>query len=153
MGRIIFLIAGHLCMALAFVGIFVPILPTVPFILLAAYCYSRGSTKFYNWLVKHPKFGPSVIEWRDHRIVRPRAKIASVITIAISLSIPIFVVDLPLWQKVTVAVIGVSVMIFLISCPSEKPKEDPEAQDSMAPDQCPDPDLADTNQSSLTHSA
>lgn len=110
-------------MALAFIGIFVPILPTVPFILLAACCYSRGSQKFYNWLIKHPKFGPAVIEWRDHRIVRPRAKVASVITIALSLSFPVFVIELPLWVRVSVSIIGVSVMAFLISCPSEAPEQ------------------------------
>lgn len=119
-------------MALAFIGIFVPILPTVPFILLAACCYSRGSQKFYNWLIKHPKFGPAVIEWRDHRIVRPRAKVASVITIALSLSFPVFVIELPLWVRVSVSIIGVSVMAFLISCPSEAPEQSLEEHSSVS---------------------
>ena len=121
-GRLFFILAGHLCLSLAIVGIFLPILPTVPFVLLAAACYSRGSEKFYLWIVNHPRFGSTVVEWRDHRVVRPRAKLASVCTIAISLCFPIFVIDLPLWGRVLVGVIGVSVIVFLISCPSEAPK-------------------------------
>lgn len=58
--RVILLLAGTLCVAIGAVGIFLPVLPTTPFILLAAACYARSSDRMYRWLVSHPRFGRSM---------------------------------------------------------------------------------------------
>jgi uncharacterized protein len=117
-GRYLYLFAGHLSLALAFIGIFIPLLPTVPFVLLAAFCYSRGSDRFHRWLLAHPRFGPAVAEWRDHRIVRPRAKALSVVTLSLSLCFPLFILDLSIPVRVIAGLIIAGVMVFLLSCPS-----------------------------------
>lgn len=66
--------AGLLAVALGIAGIFLPLLPTTPFILLAAFCFSRGSRRFEAWLLAHPHFGPLVADWRARRAVPRRAK-------------------------------------------------------------------------------
>ena len=66
--------AGLLAVALGIAGIFLPLLPTTPFVLLAAFCFSRGSRRFEAWLLAHPRFGPMVVDWRARRAVPRRAK-------------------------------------------------------------------------------
>ncbi|MFT3663457.1 YbaN family protein [Piscinibacter sp.] len=66
--------AGFASLALGIVGIFLPLLPTTPFVLLAAFCFSRGSERFETWLLAHPRFGPMVADWRARRAVPRRAK-------------------------------------------------------------------------------
>jgi len=66
--------AGLTSLALGIVGIFLPLLPTTPFVLLAAFCFSRGSERVETWLLTHPRFGPMVADWRARRAVPRRAK-------------------------------------------------------------------------------
>jgi uncharacterized membrane protein YbaN (DUF454 family) len=73
-------------MAVGFVGIFVPLLPTTPFVLLAAVCYSRGSERFHTWLHQHPHFGPMIHSWREHRAIGTRAKVVAAITVVVSIT-------------------------------------------------------------------
>jgi hypothetical protein len=72
--RLPWLIAGLISLVLGIVGVFVPLLPTTPFVLLAAACFSRGSSRCERWLVSHPRFGQMVREWRAHHAVPLRAK-------------------------------------------------------------------------------
>lgn len=72
--RVLWLLAGLLSLATGIVGIFLPLLPTTPFVLLAAFCFSRGSTRCEHWLLNHPRFGPMVRDWREHHAIPLRAK-------------------------------------------------------------------------------
>ena len=72
--RILWLAAGLLALSIGLIGIVLPLLPTTPFVLLAAYCFSRGSMRFERWLLSHPRLGPLVTDWRAHRAVPLRAK-------------------------------------------------------------------------------
>ncbi len=72
--RALWLAAGVLSLITGVVGIFLPLLPTTPFVLLAAFCFSRGSERWERWLLAHPRFGPMVRDWRLHRAVPLRAK-------------------------------------------------------------------------------
>lgn len=78
-----------LALALFFVGLgsagaVLPLLPTTPFLLLAAYCASRSSPQLHAWLYSHPRFGPLLRDWRDHRAIRPRAKAMALVLLAAS---------------------------------------------------------------------
>lgn len=66
--------AGAVSLALGVLGIFLPLLPTTPFVLLAAFCFSRGSDRVEAWLLSHPRFGPMVADWRARRAIPMRAK-------------------------------------------------------------------------------
>jgi uncharacterized protein len=73
------MVAGAIALVLAVVGIFLPIVPQVPFAILAAVLFSKGSPRIHKWIRKNKYFGPPVRDWEDHRAVRPRLKILSTI--------------------------------------------------------------------------
>jgi len=70
--------------ALGFVGIFLPGLPTVPFLLVAAWAFSKSSQRFHYWLYNHPRLGPPLRDWREHRAIPRRAKYLAVGTMTVS---------------------------------------------------------------------
>lgn len=82
--RPLWLGAGTASLLLGIVGIVVPLLPTTPFVLLAAFCFSRGCARCERWLLEHPRFGPSVRQWREQRAVPLRAKQLASLMMAIS---------------------------------------------------------------------
>ncbi|MCF8159321.1 MAG: YbaN family protein [Polaromonas sp.] len=82
--RWVWLICGALCLLLGFIGIALPLLPTTPFVLLAAYCFSLGSARYEQWLLRHPRFGPMVRDWRSQRAVPMRAKQVAWATMTLS---------------------------------------------------------------------
>lgn len=67
--------AGVLCVALAIAGVLLPILPTTPFLLLAAACFARSSDRLYDWLTTHRWLGPYIRNYREHHAVTVRAKV------------------------------------------------------------------------------
>lgn len=113
--RYIWLIGGHTALILAVFGIFLPILPTTPFLLLAAFCYSNGSKKFENWLLNHERLGPPIRDWRDQRVVRPPAKILATVFISASLLWVWLSGHIPLSGKYSMTCVVVPVLVFLLS--------------------------------------
>ena len=77
------LIAGFLLVGLAALGIFLPLLPTTPLLLLAATCFANSSEKWHRWLREHRIFGPIIRNWHENRCIPRRAKITAVISILI----------------------------------------------------------------------
>ncbi len=72
--RGLWLLAGFAALAAGVIGIFVPLLPTTPFVLLAAFCFARGSERCEAWLLNHRTFGPMVRNWRERRAIPLRVK-------------------------------------------------------------------------------
>ena len=72
--RFALLAAGHTCVALGVIGAFLPVMPTTVFLIVAAGCYARGSTRFYNRLMNNGTFGPILRDWRQHRAMSVRTK-------------------------------------------------------------------------------
>lgn len=85
--RLFWIGAGLSSLAIGIVGIVLPVLPTTPFVILAAFCFARGSERLENWLASHPRFGPSLAAWRKHRAISPKAKRGAVIGMALALLI------------------------------------------------------------------
>ena len=77
-------IAGLAFFAIGVVGAFLPILPTVVFMLLAAFCFSRGSQRLHDWLMNHRQFGPAIHDWHRYGAIRPPAKRMAMAAIALS---------------------------------------------------------------------
>lgn len=74
LGARLWMVGGLVCLVTGIIGIVVPLLPTTDFVLLAAFCFSRGSRRWEAWLLGHPRFGPVVRDWRTTRAVPLRAK-------------------------------------------------------------------------------
>lgn len=84
MSRWTFAALAYLFAGLALVGVFVPGLPTTPFVLLAAWAASRGSRRLHDWLSDHPRLGPPLRDWRDQRAIAPRARLLALGFLALS---------------------------------------------------------------------
>jgi len=69
-----YLIFAYLCAGLGIIGAFLPVLPTTPFLLLAAWAATRGSPELHKWLYEHPRLGPPLIAWDEKRAVSTPAK-------------------------------------------------------------------------------
>ena len=72
--RWVWLILGWIALALGLVGLALPIMPTVPFVLLAGYCFARGSKRWERWLLSRPVLGPMLHDWRENRSLPLRVK-------------------------------------------------------------------------------
>lgn len=72
--RVFWLGAGALALAVGLVGVVLPLLPTTPLVILAAFCFARGCLRCERWLLAHPRFGPLVRDWRRHRVIPRRAR-------------------------------------------------------------------------------
>lgn len=76
--RTLWLILGLVSTTCGIAGIVLPLVPTTPFLLLAAYAFTRSSPRLHNWLVTHPRLGPPIADWNAHGVVRRGAKLSAV---------------------------------------------------------------------------
>lgn len=123
--------AGTVSLLLGILGVFLPVLPTTPFILLSAACYARASETFHQRLLAHPTFGPTIREWEEHRALALRTKKVAISMMSLSISVSIWVVREHLWLQVMLAMIAVSVGTWLWRLPTST-KEDVSAPASSA---------------------
>ncbi len=105
------LLAG-VSVLLGLIGVFVPGLPTVPFLLLAAWAGGKGWPALEAWLLNHPRHGPAIRRWRDHRAVPRRAKWAASATMALSVVL-IALSGAVLWLKIGMALFLAAVATWL----------------------------------------
>lgn len=122
-GKAILVALGWLSLAVGIVGIFLPILPTTPFVILAAFLFSKGSIRLHRWLVTRPYVGPAVVEWESHGVIRMRAKLWATAAVALLFVNTIIFVPVAAWIKVIVAVTGAAVLAFIWTRPSLPPEE------------------------------
>jgi len=94
--RVLLFAAGNISLALGVIGIFLPLLPTTPFLLLAAACYVRSSNKFYTWLVSHPVLSKYVLAYLNGEGIPRKAKYYTLLTMWLTMGVSALIV--PLWQ-------------------------------------------------------
>ena len=107
---------GVLCVALGAVGAALPLLPTTPFLLLAAWFFARSHPEWEAKLLAHPKWGPAILAWRDHRAIPLAAKRFATLLLAISAAGGLLSLAEP-WRYVPLAV-GVVVLVWIWTRPS-----------------------------------
>ena len=115
--RLLLTAAGLVSTALAVLGIFLPLLPTVPLLLLAAACFARGSERFHHWLLDHPHLGPMIRGYLDGQGIPLRAKITAITLIWISIPVSVFFLIPLFWVKVFLIAIGLCVTVYLLRLP------------------------------------
>jgi hypothetical protein len=114
--RVIWFISGWICIGIAVLGIVLPLLPTVPFLLLAAFCFAKSSDDAHQWLINHKTLGPPILDWQKNGSIRRPAKIMASIGIFAA-----FVISLALniawWALTLQAVVLICVSLFIWTRP------------------------------------
>lgn len=114
--KTLFVVLGALSLLLGLVGIFVPLLPTTPFLLLAAALWVRSSPRLYAWLLAHRRLGPYIRNFRENRAIPLRAKILSVTLLWATLLYCIFfVVNAWWWAQLALLAVAVGVTWHILS--------------------------------------
>ena len=113
---------GFLNVGIGVLGIILPGLPTTPFLLVALWAFARSSQKFHDWLYSHPKLGPSLRAWRDHRVVPKRAKVLALVTMLTSLAYVIYFHKENALLPLIMVAIMVPTAIWLVSRDSQIPE-------------------------------
>jgi len=131
--RTLWLATGILMVVLGLIGVFLPVMPTTPFLILAAACFARSSPRFYDALVNHPVVGPPIRQWRATGTIPKRVKILAISLMVVTLgsSIVFFVPLVPV--KIGLAVIGLGVITWMLRIPNTpEPPTAPQEGDSKS---------------------
>jgi len=113
MVRVLYLIGGLLALALATIGVIVPLLPTTPLVILAAALFARSSPRLHQWLLDNRVFGPLIVEWNEHRQIPLRAKILATVMIVAFGGFAIIFVATWWWLRISLTVLFASVLTWL----------------------------------------
>lgn len=97
-------------------GIFLPLLPTTPFLLLASFAFARSSPRLHAWLLAHPRLGPVIREWQRHGAIQRRVKVLALAMMALSLGIT-WAMGFAAWIVGSQALVLAAIAIFIVSRP------------------------------------
>ncbi|MCW2102564.1 UNVERIFIED_ORG: uncharacterized membrane protein YbaN (DUF454 family) [Pseudomonas psychrophila] len=111
--RYVLFAIGWLSVALGVLGIFLPVLPTTPFLLLAAACFARSSPRFYQWLVEHPRLGPWIRDYLDGNGIPLKAKVYAIGLMWLSIGVSCYLVPLP-WARGFMLLSAVLVSLYIL---------------------------------------
>lgn len=114
--RLLYLIVGWVSLVLGIIGIILPLLPTTPFILLSAWCFSQSSVRFHNWLKAHKFFGPMLENWQSDKGIPRKSRNRAIIFMWCGMSLSIFLVS-KFWATIMLISIGLCVSIYLFRLP------------------------------------
>ena len=115
----VYLALGFTSVALGVIGIVLPVVPTVPFAILAAFFFSKSSPRMHQWVLSLPKIGQSVRDWDESGVIKPKAKLLCVFGIALFLGSSIYFAPQP-YLKISLVIIGLGVLTFVLSRPSAR---------------------------------
>ena len=113
--KYLLIILGSISLALGVIGIFLPVLPTTPFLLLSATLYVRSSEKLYQWLINQKYLGTYIRNFREHHAIPLRAKILSISMIWITLIYCAIAISNIIWIKLIFIALAIAVTIHILS--------------------------------------
>ena len=111
--RPLFFILGWISVVLGAIGAILPIMPTTPFLILAAFLFSKSSPRFHKWLLDLPKFGPIIREWEETKTIRKEVKVTAIVVLSISMMVTITFVPVKPIVKGVMVFFWISVSIYL----------------------------------------
>jgi len=120
--RYLLIIAGTISLVIGIIGIVLPILPTTPFLLLAAACYARSSQRFYNWLMNNRWFGNFIKNYREGRGVPLKFKIFTIFLLWLTILISIYFVIKNFLIEIILILVAIGVTIHIITIKTYKHK-------------------------------
>lgn len=110
-------VAGVMALGLGILGIFLPLLPTVPLVLLAAACFARSSPRFHQWILAHPHFGPIIRQYQSGQGIPQRVKVRAISVIWLSMLFSMWMIG-KLWAIFLLSTIGICVTAYLLKLPT-----------------------------------
>lgn len=116
--RLIYIAIGCIAVALGVIGIFLPLLPTTPFLLAAAWAFAKSSPRLEAWLTYHPRLGPPLRDWRERGAIPARAKLIAIAAMAASLAYVLLVPSIPAYGKIGAALVLACCATFILTRPS-----------------------------------
>ena len=114
MRRKVYVVAGHCCAALGVVGAFVPVLPSVDFLVVAAACYARGNPALKRKLLAHPRFGPPLRDWQEHRALTRGDKLRGIVLVTLGIGATVLWGVPTTWLRGVLLLIWAGVVLFLL---------------------------------------
>jgi len=122
--RAALVVCGTVALVLGIIGLVLPVLPTTPFLLLAAACYGRGSTRLYDWLLGNRYLGEYIRDYRERRAIRLRAKVLTIAMLWMVIGLSIVAVE-SIWLRLALASIAVAVTAHLLRLATIRPVRSP----------------------------
>jgi len=121
--KLLLIIAGSFFLVIGIIGIFVPVLPTTPFLVLAAACYAKSSERFYNWLINNKWFGSYIRNYREKKGISLKHKIYTVSLLWVTILFSAFFLIKILWVRVILIIIAVGVTFHVLTIKTYKQKK------------------------------
>ncbi|MCP4596564.1 YbaN family protein [Neptuniibacter sp.] len=116
--RALYLIAGLLCVLIGLIGVILPLLPTTPFLLVAAFCFSRSSERLHQYLLNHPIFGGLIRNWEDYGVIPLKAKVIATTMMLVMVSYPLFFKSFHIGLKMMVVATIILAVSYIWTRPS-----------------------------------
>ena len=122
--RRLFAALGCVCVGLGAIGVVLPLLPTTPFMLLAAVCFARGSDRLHAWLLGTRLFGPTIRSWYETRTIPLPAKLSAITLVVVLLGTTIVFLVPSAIGRMALAAIGIGVILYVVRIPTRVPASD-----------------------------
>lgn len=116
--RVILIATGLLLTAVGVAGVVLPLLPGMPFLILAAACFARSSDRFYNWLLNHRIMGPPLHAWRNHRQIPRWVKPRAIVAVLVAFGLSSWLALDEAWMRLAWFALGLCVALFIARLPS-----------------------------------
>ncbi|RBA24736.1 YbaN family protein [Herminiimonas fonticola] len=123
--RMLYGFAGGVALVLGVIGIFLPGLPTTPFVLVAAACFAKASPRVHQWMLQHPLLGPMLRNWQEHRSLTRRTKYVAIISMVLMLGVSIWTFSDRPWIQVILLVLGAIGAAMVLRIPTRPPHSKP----------------------------
>ncbi|MGB6241764.1 MAG: YbaN family protein [Castellaniella sp.] len=127
--RVVYTVLGTISLVLGVLGVFLPLLPATPFLLLAAFCYMRGSQRLHAWLMSHRILGPYIRDFQSGRGIPLRSKCLALAMMWPSLAASAWIMPIA-WARWLLLIPGIGVTIYLWRLPT-RPRRDPSKPDDQ----------------------
>ncbi|MZR32192.1 YbaN family protein [Sneathiella litorea] len=122
--KIVLLLIGWFFVIIGGIGIFLPVLPTTPFLLISLWAFSQSSERFHDWLYHHRVLGPPLQEWSEYGVIPLRAKIVALATMAVSATLVISFSSTPWYGLAAMVILMLIGAGFILSRPSRRKQKD-----------------------------
>lgn len=121
--KVILIFAGTVCVGLGVLGMFLPLMPTTVFLLAAAYCYSRSSDRFHDWLLNNRWCGSYIRNYKSGKGMTAKQKLSTLLTLWASMALSIWLIGGRFWISLLLILIGAAITLHLVLLKTYRPDE------------------------------